>query len=148
MSAFRAVRITDNKGNFASVDSLSNKLVSISQAHHEIHDGNSYMFPVASFVYPLFVNLDLFKAAGIDMARTIGARVWGLVEGNWASDHDALIANKIAHILCGGSVAAGTELSEQAYLDLEREAFLSLCGQEKSQARMQSILMTNKPLRN
>ena len=54
----------------------------------------------------------------------------------------------MSYILCGGNVAQGTERTEQDYLDLEREAFLSLCGEEKSQARMQSILMTNKPLRN
>ena len=50
--------------------------------------------------------------------------------------------------LCGGDVAKGTKLDEQAYLDLEREGFLSLCGEEKSIARMESILMTGKPLRN
>jgi 3-hydroxyacyl-CoA dehydrogenase len=88
------------------------------------------------------------KAAGLDAAKTIGIQVWGMVEGGWASEHDALIANKVAHILCGGNVAAGTELREQDYLALEKEAFLSLCGEEKSQARMQSILMNNKPLRN
>ena len=71
-----------------------------------------------------------------------------MVEGGWASEHDALIANKVSHVICGGNVAAGTLLDEQAYLDLEHEAFLSLCGEEKSQARMQSMLMNNKPLRN
>jgi 3-hydroxyacyl-CoA dehydrogenase len=88
------------------------------------------------------------RAAGYDAAATIGVRVWGLVESQFASEHDALIANKVATICCGGKVAANTELSEQHYLDLEREAFLSLCGMEKTQARMQSILMNNKPLRN
>ena len=89
-----------------------------------------------------------FRAAGQDAAKTIGARVWAMVEGGYASEHDGLVANKVAHILCGGNVAAGTLLSDQDYLDLEREAFISLCGEEKSQARMQSILTTNKPLRN
>ena len=50
--------------------------------------------------------------------------------------------------MCGGKVAAGTELSEQAYLDLEREAFLSLCGEQKTQERMMYMLQNNKPLRN
>ena len=52
-------------------------------------------------------------------AATIGARIWGMVEGGFASPHDALIANKLAHILCGGFVAAGTEVGDQHYLDLE-----------------------------
>jgi 3-hydroxyacyl-CoA dehydrogenase len=90
----------------------------------------------------------LIPAAGYDAAATIGARIWGMVEGKWASPHDALLANKVAHILCGGKVAAGTLLSEQAYLDLEYEAFLSLCGEEKSLARIEYMLKNNKPLRN
>jgi 3-hydroxyacyl-CoA dehydrogenase len=89
-----------------------------------------------------------FKAAGYDAAMTIGMQTWSMVEGGWASEHDRLIGNKVAHILCGGAVSAGAILTEQDYLNLELEAFLSLAGTEKSQARMQSILMNNKPLRN
>ena len=88
------------------------------------------------------------KAPGLDAAKTIAMRVWGMVEGGFASEHDGLIAKKIAHILCGGNVAAGSMISEQHILDLECEAFLALCSTEKTQARMQSILMSNKPLRN
>ncbi|HEY0465449.1 MAG TPA: enoyl-CoA hydratase-related protein, partial [Polyangiaceae bacterium] len=90
----------------------------------------------------------LLPAAGYDAEKTISARVWAMVEGGFASAHDALIANKVAHILCGGPVAAGTLLPEQHFLDLEREAFLSLCGEPKSQERVQFMLMNNKPLRN
>ncbi len=88
------------------------------------------------------------KAAGLDAANTIGVKIWGMVEGGWASEHDALIANKVAHILCGGAVAAGTELNEQHYLDLEREAFLQLCGEPKTHERIRHMLETSKPLRN
>ena len=90
----------------------------------------------------------LLPAAGYDAEKTIGARIWAMVEGGFASPHDALIANKVAHILCGGPVAPGTLLTEQHFLDLEREAFLSLCGEQKSQERVQFMLMNNKPLRN
>jgi 3-hydroxyacyl-CoA dehydrogenase len=90
----------------------------------------------------------IIKAAGLDAAETIGIRIWGMVESGFASAHDALIAKKVAYIVCGGDVAQGAERTEQDYLDLEREAFLSLAGEEKSQARMQSLLMSNKPLRN
>jgi len=87
-------------------------------------------------------------AAGRDAAATIGARVWALVEAGRASAYDGLLANTLAHVLCAGQVAAGTARSEQDYLDLEYEAFLSLCGQEKTQARIQHMLEKNKPLRN
>ena len=90
----------------------------------------------------------LLPAAGYDAEKTIGARIWAMVEGGFASAHDALIANKVAHVLCGGPVAPGTLLPEQHFLDLEREAFLSLCGEQKSQERVQYMLMNNKPLRN
>lgn len=89
-----------------------------------------------------------FKAAGYDAKETILMRVNGMVEGGYASEHDALVAGKVAHILCGGDVRPGTALSEDHYLDLEREAFLSLCGEEKTIARIQHMLMKNKPLRN
>lgn len=64
------------------------------------------------------------------------------------SEHDAVIGRKLAYVLTGGETSPVTPLTEQQVLDLEREAFLSLCGMEKTQERMQSILMTGKPLRN
>ena len=64
------------------------------------------------------------------------------------SDHDAVIGRKLAWILSGGNVAAATTLTEQQVLDLEREAFLSLCGERKTQERIAHTLKTGKPLRN
>jgi 3-hydroxyacyl-CoA dehydrogenase len=68
--------------------------------------------------------------------------------GGMISEHDALIGTKLAHILSGGEVPAGTLVDETYLLELEREAFLSLCGEPKSQARMQHMLLKGKPLRN
>ncbi len=65
-----------------------------------------------------------------------------------ASEHDAVIASKLAYVLTGGNCSPLDALTEQDILDLEREAFLSLCGMEKSQARMEALLTTGKPLRN
>ena len=64
------------------------------------------------------------------------------------SEHDAVIGRHLARVLTGGECSPMTPLTEQTVLDLEREAFLSLCGMEKTQERMQAILMTGKPLRN
>jgi len=69
-------------------------------------------------------------------------------QGGYISDHDYLIAGKLAHVLAGGNVPANSLVSEQYMLDLEREAFLSLCGEPKTQARMQHMLTKGKPLRN
>ena len=63
-------------------------------------------------------------------------------------DHDALIGRKLAHILSGGALPHATTVSEQHLLDLEREAFISLCGEHKTLERIQHTLKTGKTLRN
>jgi 3-hydroxyacyl-CoA dehydrogenase len=72
----------------------------------------------------------------------------GLKQGNYASDHDIKIAKKMAWVLCGGDLTGEQKVSEQYLIDLEREAFLSLCGEPKTQQRIQHMLEKNKPLRN
>ncbi len=72
----------------------------------------------------------------------------GMRMGNYISDHDVLIAKKIANVMCGGDFTSPTEVSEQYLLDLEREAFLSLCGERKTLERIEAILNGKKPLRN
>ena len=69
-------------------------------------------------------------------------------QGEFISDHEVKIGNKVAEVLCGGAVSPGTPVSEQYLLDLEREAFLSLIGTRKTQDRMAHMLKTGKPLRN
>jgi 3-hydroxyacyl-CoA dehydrogenase len=69
-------------------------------------------------------------------------------QGEYISDHDVRVANAVAHVLCGGKVTPGSPVSEQYLLDLEREAFLSLCGEQKTQERIAFTLKTGKPLRN
>ena len=83
--------------------------------------------------------------AGLAMLK-LGA--WTAHQGGYISDHDLLIAEKLAGILCGGNLTGEQAVSEQYLLDLEREAFLSLCGHPKTQARMAHMLKTGKPLRN
>jgi 3-hydroxyacyl-CoA dehydrogenase len=68
--------------------------------------------------------------------------------GHYISEHDQLISQKLGYVLCGGDLSSPTLVSEQYLLDLEREAFLSLCGEKKTLERIQSILSTGKPLRN
>ena len=76
------------------------------------------------------------------------AGVNGMRMGNYISDHDVKIAQKIAYVMCGGDLSYPQEVSEQYLLDLEREAFLSLTGEKKTLERIQSILNGGKPLRN
>ncbi|MDW5265081.1 MULTISPECIES: 3-hydroxyacyl-CoA dehydrogenase/enoyl-CoA hydratase family protein [Acidobacteriaceae] len=85
---------------------------------------------------------------GESVQATLKLAVWTMREGQYISDHDAKVANWAAYVLCGGSVTPGTLVSEQYLLDLEREAFLSLCGEKKTQERIAFTLKTGKPLRN
>lgn len=71
-----------------------------------------------------------------------------MLVGRYISEHDAKIADKLAYVICGGDLSYPQEVSEQYLLDLEREAFLSLCGERKTLERIQNILQKGKPLRN
>ncbi len=89
-----------------------------------------------------------YKLPGESGIATLGMMVDTLVAGGYASEHDALIARKLAVVLCGGAGGAAREVSEEELLELECEAFVSLCGEAKSMERVQYMLMNNKPLRN
>ena len=69
-------------------------------------------------------------------------------EGGFISDYDVVVGEKLAYVLTGGRLTGSQTVSEQYLLDLEREAFLSLCGQPKTQERIAYMLMNGKPLRN
>lgn len=71
-----------------------------------------------------------------------------MVRGGYASEHDAVVGRKLVNILAGGALSAPQFVSEQYILDLEREAFVSLCGEKKTQERIAHTLKTGKPLRN
>ncbi|HLG64099.1 MAG TPA: 3-hydroxyacyl-CoA dehydrogenase/enoyl-CoA hydratase family protein [Ktedonosporobacter sp.] len=85
---------------------------------------------------------------GVGARLVLEQQVENMLLTRQISEHDAVIARHLARVLTGGDCSPITPISEQAVLDLEREAFLSLCGMEKTQERMQAILMTGKPLRN
>ena len=79
---------------------------------------------------------------------TLTVGVESFIAGGYISQHDAKIAKKVAYVMCGGDLSAPTTVNEQYLLDLEREAFLSLCGEKKTLERIQAMLTTGKPLRN
>ncbi|HEX6495804.1 MAG TPA: 3-hydroxyacyl-CoA dehydrogenase/enoyl-CoA hydratase family protein [Acidobacteriaceae bacterium] len=96
---------------------------------------------------PPMLRMDI-PAAGESVLATLKLGAYIMQQSGYASDHDVKVAGHVAHILCGGRVAPGTRVSEQYYLDLEREAFLSLCGERKTQERIAYTLSSGKPLRN
>ena len=87
-------------------------------------------------------------APGASALAALETGVYLMGEAGYAAEHDQKVARWIAYILAGGCVTAGAPLTEQYVLDLEREAFLSLCGERKTQERITFTLKTGKPLRN
>jgi 3-hydroxyacyl-CoA dehydrogenase len=94
------------------------------------------------------IPLTAIPAPGESVLATLKLAVWTMRQGEFISDHDVKVANWVVYALCGGNVMPGTMVSEQHLLDLEREAFLSLCGEKKTQERIAFTLKTGKPLRN
>lgn len=89
-----------------------------------------------------------WQAPGRSVAATIKNRLWNLQQGEFISEYDGLIGGLVADVLCGGNVAAGTAISEDYLLELEREGFLRLCGETRTHQRIEHMLKTGKPLRN
>ncbi len=92
--------------------------------------------------------LEEIRVAGENTFAMMKLALWTMHEQGFALDHDVTVGTKVAYVLCGGNVLENTKVSEQYLLDLEREAFLSLCGEPKTQARIEHMLTTGKPLRN
>jgi 3-hydroxyacyl-CoA dehydrogenase len=88
------------------------------------------------------------KVLGQSALGALYAGINGMLKANYATEHDALVAKKLAYVMCGGDLSEPTLVSEQYLLDLEREAFLSLCGEKKTLERIQSVLKSGKPVRN
>ncbi len=89
-----------------------------------------------------------FRLPGESGYATLRSALQQMRAAHQISDHDVVVGSKLAWVLCGGRVSPSARVGEQHVLDLEREAFVSLCGEAKTQERMQYMLMNNKPLRN
>ncbi len=89
-----------------------------------------------------------FKAPGRSVAASVKSQLWNMKEGNFITEYEYEMGSIVADVLTGGDVDQGTMITEQYVLDLEREAFIRLCKNQKTQERIDHILKTNKPLRN
>ncbi|UCZ55548.1 3-hydroxyacyl-CoA dehydrogenase/enoyl-CoA hydratase family protein [Desulfurispirillum indicum] len=92
--------------------------------------------------------LENIPAPGRSVAASIKSQLWNMAQGGFATEYEAVMGSVIADVICGGDVPAGTPISEQYLLDLEREGFLKLCGNKKTVERVQHMLKKGKPLRN
>ena len=89
-----------------------------------------------------------FKAAGSGGRGAIELFLYQMNQGGYATNHDVTVGKAIARVMTGGDRPEGSWMTEEDVLDLEREGFLKLLGTKETQARIQHMLTTNKPLRN
>lgn len=120
--------------------------VSINLEQHIFRAKSRVLTLADHYVQPIL--RDDITVLGRGGLATLYAAANELKLGNWASDHDIKIARKVAWVLCGGDLTGAQTVSEQYLLDVEREAFMSLCGEQKTLERVQHMLQTGKPLRN
>ena len=128
-------------GYFSSLDQIS------VNHDHLLFDAKQKVISLAEtgYIPPRREKIPVVGNAGY-ATMLLGAKT--LHTGGYASEHDLKIAEKLAYVLSGGRVKEGSCIDEEVILDLEREAFLSLIGEPKTQARMQHMLLKGKPLRN
>jgi 3-hydroxyacyl-CoA dehydrogenase len=98
--------------------------------------------------YTMPVQRKDIKVLGRSALGALYAGINGMWRADYATEHDVVVAKKLAYVMCGGDLSEPTLVSEQYLLDLEREAFLSLCGERKTLERIQSVLKGGKPIRN
>lgn len=113
-----------------------------------IADAKASVLELADAGYTKPVQRTDIRVQGKTGLGMVHAGANSMYSGHFMSAHDKLISEKLGWVMCGGDLSAPTLVSEQYLLDLEREAFLSLCGEKKTLERIQSILTTGKPLRN
>jgi 3-hydroxyacyl-CoA dehydrogenase len=111
-------------------------------------DAKAVAYALAEAGYAAPVPRTQIPAPGLNSLGTLETGIYLMGEAGYASEHDQKVARWAAYILCGGRITSGTPVTEQYLLDLEREAFLSLCGERKTQERIAYTLKTGKPLRN
>ena len=111
-------------------------------------DAKAHVTILADLGYVPPVPRTRIPVSGTAALSLLETGIYLMGEAGFASKHDQLVAGKAACVLAGGRVTPGTLLAESDLLDLEREAFLSLCGEAKTQERIAFTLKTGKPLRN
>ena len=121
--------------------------VSMNQ-YRRIADAKQSVVEMYDAGYTMPVQRNDIKVLGRSGLGMLYAGINGMFRGNYITEHDVKIAKKLAYVMCGGDLSEPTLVSEQYLLNLEREAFLSLCGEKKTLERIQSVLKGGKPVRN
>jgi 3-hydroxyacyl-CoA dehydrogenase len=115
---------------------------------HLLHEAKRQVLVMAERRYRPLLHGQEVWAMGANALAALEVMIWGMKQAGFASEHDALVAGKIAYVLCGGKLARPQWVEAQYILDLEREMFMSLLGEQKTVDRIRHMLNTGSPLRN
>ena len=126
---------------------LTDKDIIVMDIDRLIYEAKSKVIELAKNYRPKREENSL-KAPGKSIYASIKSQIYNLKMGNFITEYESFIASNIAYVMCGGDVPGGTIISERYLLDLEREAFLKLCKQNKTVERIKHMLQRGKPLRN
>ena len=126
------------KGQDQTVMNIGRRIATAKSAVLDLH-AQGYTMPT--------IRKDV-KVLGRSALGALLAGINGMQKAGYATAHDAVVAKKLAYVMCGGDLSEQSLVSEQYLLDLEREAFLSLCGEKKTLERIQSVLKSGRPIRN
>jgi len=120
----------------------------IMNAKRRIGAAKSKVLQLSEAGYVMPMQRTDIKVLGQSALGALYAGIHGMSRAGYATDHDVVVAKKLAYVMCGGDLSEPTLVSEQYLLDLERTAFLSLCGERKTLERIQSVIKSGKPVRN
>ncbi|MGB8930523.1 MAG: 3-hydroxyacyl-CoA dehydrogenase/enoyl-CoA hydratase family protein [Anaeromyxobacteraceae bacterium] len=140
-------RVSTSAAELASMGYLRQGDAFTMNADELIHDAKQRALALAVNYRPPAMATEL-RAPGRGVAASIRTQLWNLRQGGFISEHDEKIGRKVAEVITGGDVPTGTLVSEAYLLELEREAFMSLCGERRTLERIQHMLKKGKPLRN
>ena len=127
--------------------SISDRVVVMNQGRR-IAEAKKSVIEIFDSGYTTPVLRKDIKVLGQSALGALYSGIHAMKTAKYATEHDSLVAKKLAYVMCGGDLSEPTLVSEQYLLDLEREAFLSLCGEKKTLERIQSVLKSGKPVRN
>ena len=141
-------KVSTSASEARSLGYLTDADLVVMNRDHQIADAKQLVLELSEAGYVAPARTKNCYAAGRDALAALRAGLYVMQQGGYMSEYDLHVSLKVAHILCGGNLSSAQWVDEQYFLDLEREAFVSLCGEPKTIERIMHMLSTGKPLRN
>lgn len=148
LQAIATAKVSTSAQEARAMSFLSDADLIVMNREHQIGEAKGLVLELAWAGYVAPTRTRNCYAAGRDALAALRAGLYVMQQGGYMSEYDLHVSLKVAHVLCGGQLSYGQWVDEQYFLDLEREAFVSLCAEPKTMERITHMLSTGKPLRN